>query len=63
LCGEDKLGQSLGCLWRSCRLLAEVDQHKCAEAREFIGATYEWFTEGFNTSYLKSAKEQMEGLA
>src|ERR1700730_1690043 len=39
-----------------------VDQGKCAEAREFLGATYEWFTEGFNTSDLKRAKEQMERL-
>jgi class 3 adenylate cyclase/tetratricopeptide (TPR) repeat protein len=39
-----------------------VDQNKCAEAREFLVPAYEWFTEGFDTSDLKSAKEQMERL-
>jgi predicted ATPase len=40
-----------------------ADQHKRAEAREFLVPIYEWFTEGFNTSDLKSAKEQIEGLS
>ena len=52
---ELRATMSLARLW--------ADQHKRAEAREFLGATYEWFTEGFNTSDLKSAKEQMERLA
>ena len=40
-----------------------ADQHKRAAARELLVPIYEWFTEGFNTSDLKGAKEQIEGLS
>jgi predicted ATPase len=49
---------------RSAMSLARLwaDQHKCAEARDLLVPIYEWFTEGFNSPDLKSAKEQMERL-
>src|SRR3984957_2381773 len=40
-----------------------ADQHKRAAARELLVPIYEWFTEGFNTSDLKGAKERIEGLS
>ena len=40
-----------------------ADQQKRAEARELLGPIYQWFTEGFSTPDLKSAKELMERLA
>jgi len=39
-----------------------ADQHKCAEAHDLLAPIYDWFTEGFSTPDLKSAKEQMERL-
>ena len=52
---ELRAAMSLAQLW--------TDQHKRAEARELLIPTYKWFTEGFNTSDLKSAKQQMEALS
>ena len=40
-----------------------ADQRKRAEARELLAPVYGWFTEGFSTPDLESAKEQMEKLA
>jgi predicted ATPase len=51
---ELRAAMSLAQLW--------ADQHKCAEARDLLVPIYEWFTEGFGTPDLKSAKEQMERL-
>jgi len=39
-----------------------ADQRKRAEARDLLVPIYEWFTEGFSTPDLKSAKEQLERL-
>jgi predicted ATPase len=49
---------------RAAMSLAQLsaDQHKRSEARELLVPIYEWFTEGFNTSDLTSAKEQVERL-
>jgi predicted ATPase len=52
---ELRAAKSLAQLWAA--------QQKRAEARDLLIPIYEWFTEGFNTSDLKSAKEQMERLA
>ena len=51
---ELRATMSLAQLW--------ADQHKRTEARDLLVPIYEWFTEGFNTSDLKSAKEQIERL-
>jgi predicted ATPase len=39
-----------------------ADQHKRAAARDLLVPVYEWFTEGFSTPDLNSAKEQLERL-
>ena len=52
---EVRAAISLAQLW--------ADQQKHAEARELLVPIYEWFAEGFNTSDLRSAKEQIERLA
>jgi hypothetical protein len=51
---ELRAAMSLARLW--------ADQRKQAEARDLLVPIYEWFTEGFNTPDLKSAKEQLERL-
>jgi NMT1/THI5 like len=51
---ELRAAMSLARLW--------ADQHKCTEARNLLVPIYEWFTEGFGTPDLKSAKEQMDRL-
>jgi len=38
-------------------------QGKCAEARELLAPTYQWFTEGFDTADLKEAKVLLNELA
>jgi len=38
------------------------EQGKCAEARELLAPTYEWFTEGFNMPDLKEAKTLLDEL-
>ncbi len=52
---ELRAAMSLAQLW--------AEQHKRREARDILVPIYEWFSEGFNTPDLKSAKEQMERLA
>jgi predicted ATPase len=49
---------------RSAMSLARLwaDQRKRAEARDLLVPIYEWFTEGFSTPDLKSAREQLERL-
>ncbi len=39
------------------------DQGKRDEARELLGAVYEWFTEGFATLDLREAKALLDALA
>jgi predicted ATPase len=51
---ELRAAMSLAQLW--------ADQHKRSEARELLVPIYEWFSEGFNTSDLTSANEQVERL-
>jgi class 3 adenylate cyclase/predicted ATPase len=51
---ELRAAMSLARLW--------ADQRKQAEARDLLVPIYEWFTEGFSTPDLKSAKEQLERL-
>jgi predicted ATPase len=51
---ELRAAMSLARLW--------ADQRKRAEARDLLVPIYEWFTEGFSTPDLKSAKEQLERL-
>ena len=51
---ELRAAMSLAQLW--------ADQRKRAEARDLLVPIYGWFTEGFNTPDLKSAKGQMERL-
>jgi predicted ATPase len=51
---ELRAAKSLARLW--------ADQHKQAEARDLLVPIYEWFTEGFSTPDLKTAKEQLERL-
>jgi predicted ATPase len=51
---ELRAAMSLARLW--------TDQRKQAEARDLLVPIYEWFTEGFSTPDLKSAKEQLERL-
>ncbi len=63
-----ELARAQGSRWfelRAAMSLARhwADQRKCAEARELLAPIYGWFTEGFSTPDLKSAKEQMERLA
>jgi predicted ATPase len=42
------------------RLLAR--QGRRDEARAFLAAIYNWFTEGFDTADLKEAKALLDGL-
>jgi tetratricopeptide (TPR) repeat protein len=51
---ELRAAMSLASLW--------ADQRKRAEARDLLLPIYDWFTEGFSTPDLKSAKEQLERL-
>jgi class 3 adenylate cyclase/tetratricopeptide (TPR) repeat protein len=51
---ELRAAVSLARLW--------ADQHKRAKALEILVPIYQWFTEGFSTPDLKSAKEQLERL-
>jgi predicted ATPase len=51
---ELRAAMSLARLW--------ANQRKQAEARDLLVPIYEWFTEGFSTPDLKSAKEQLERL-
>jgi predicted ATPase len=51
---ELRAAMSLARLW--------ADQRRRAEARDLLVPIYEWFTEGFSTPDLKSAKEQLERL-
>ena len=51
---ELRAAMSLARLW--------TDQRKRTEARGLLVPIYEWFTEGFSTPDLKSAKEQLERL-
>jgi class 3 adenylate cyclase/predicted ATPase len=51
---ELRAAMSLARLW--------ADQRKRAQARDLLVPIYEWFTEGFSTPDLKSAKEQLERL-
>jgi predicted ATPase len=46
---------SLARLWR--------DQGKRAEAHDLLAPVYAWFTEGFNTPFLKEAKVLLEELS
>ena len=46
---------SMARLWR--------DQGKRDDARELLAPVYGWFTEGFDTSDLKEAKELLEMLS
>jgi predicted ATPase len=39
------------------------NQHRRADAREFLAPVYEWFTEGFDTPDLKEAKALLDKLA
>ena len=50
---ELRAAMSLAQLW--------ADQRKCAEARDLLVPIYEWFTEGFNTPDLKSARNRWIG--
>jgi predicted ATPase len=43
------------------RLLAKQDRR--GEARAMLAATYNWFTEGFDTPDLKDAKALLDELA
>ena len=47
--------RSLALLWR--------DQGKPQQARELLAPVYGWFTEGFDTLYLKEAKSLLDALA
>ena len=52
---ELRASMSLARLWR--------DQGKLQQARELLAPAYGWFTEGFDTRYLKEAKALLEELA
>jgi predicted ATPase len=52
---ELRAAMSLARLWR--------DQGRMAKARGLLGSVYGWFTEGFETPDLRSAKALMEELA
>jgi predicted ATPase len=51
---ELRASTSLACLWR--------DRGKRAEARELLTPVYDWFTEGFDTHDLKTARELLKEL-
>jgi len=38
------------------------DQHRRKEARDLLASVYGWFTEGFDTQDLKSAKALLDEL-
>ena len=46
---------SMARLWR--------DQGKWDQARELLAPVYGWFTEGFDTLYLKEAKTLLDELS
>ena len=52
---ELRAATSLARLWR--------DQGKRAKARDVLAPIYGWFTEGFDTPYLKEAKALLDELA
>jgi predicted ATPase len=52
---ELRAAMSLARLWR--------DQGRMADARGLLGSVYGWFTEGFETTDLRSAKVLMQELA
>jgi predicted ATPase len=52
---ELRAATSLGRLWQL--------KGKREEARELVGAIYDWFTEGFDTADLKEAKALLEELS
>ncbi|RTE93947.1 adenylate/guanylate cyclase domain-containing protein [Bradyrhizobium sp. LVM 105] len=52
---ELRAAMSLARLWR--------DQGRVADARGLLGSVYGWFTEGFETADLRSAKALMQELA
>jgi predicted ATPase len=52
---ELRAATSLARLWR--------DQRKRKEARELLAPVYGWFTEGFDTIYLKEAKNLLDELS
>ena len=54
-CLQLRAATSLGRLWH--------ERGKTSKARELIGPLYAWFTEGFNTSDLKNAKELLDELS
>jgi predicted ATPase len=39
------------------------EQGRIGEARELLQASYDWFTEGFDTQDLKKAKALLEALS
>jgi predicted ATPase len=51
---ELRAATSLARLWR--------DQGRRAEARDLLAPVYGWFTEGFDTADLKSAKALLDEL-
>jgi len=40
-----------------------MQQDKCEDARELLGSTYDWFTEGFDEVPLRAARELLEELS
>src|SRR5690349_6429377 len=52
---ELRATMSLARLWR--------DQGKVQQAHELLAPVYGWFTEGFDTRYVKEAKALLEELA
>jgi len=52
---ELRASMSLGRLW--------YRQRRNSEARQILGETYEWFTEGFDTADLREAKGLLEQLS
>ena len=50
---------------RVAKNLAQLwgEQGRRAEARDLLAPVYGWFTEGFDTSNLKSAKALLDELA
>ena len=52
---ELRAAMSLARLWR--------DQAKRTEARNLLGAVYDWFTEGFGTPVLQEAEALLDELA
>jgi predicted ATPase len=52
---ELRAATSLARLWS--------DQGRKAEARDLLAPIYGWFTEGFDTPYLKEAKALLDELA